>query len=260
MKVTNWRKKLAAAIVAAGIWVPGVAEAANIVVPDGDFGTYSVPSRGYAYAADPLGAYRPTSPWVDDLSHNSGNYIQDNGSSNWLYNTTYATAYNRATPRSDSQAMHGLARYSAQVLTGAGTTFEAGQTYTLTVWAQDDRPIPAVLPNTTQFPTGVFMYLFDGSAPFSDATALAKITHDGSVINDRPPSMSAADSKNNWTLLTLPSYTPTPDMVGKPIGIGFFVRRGTAIDDVSLSSVPEPGSIILVGMSGLTLLGLRRRR
>lgn len=259
MKVTNWRKKLTASIVAAGIWVPGLAQAANINVPDGDFGTYSVPSRGYAYAADPLGAYRPTSPWVDDLSHNSGNYIQDNGSSNWLYNTAYATTNNRATPRSDSQAMHGLARYSAQVLTGLGSTFEAGQTYTLKVWAQDDRPTPLVPPNTSQFPTGVFMYLFDGSAPFDDATALAKITHEGSAINDRPPSMTAADSKNNWTELTL-SYTPTGGAIGKPIGVGFFVRRGTAIDDVSLSSVPEPTSIILVGLSGLTLLGLARRR
>jgi len=259
MKVTNWRRKLTAAIVAAGIYVPGVAYGANINVPDGDFEAYQVPSRNYAYAAGPLGAYRPTSPWVDDLDHNSGSYIQDNGSSNWLYNTTYATDYRRATPRSDSQAMHGLARYSAQVLTGPGTTFEAGLTYTLKVWAQDDRPIPIVAPNTNGFPTGVFMYLFDGSQPFLEATALATILHDGSVINDRPPSMSAADSKNNWTELSL-SYTPTGNAIGKPIGIGFFVRRGTAIDDVSLSAVPEPGSVILVGLSGVAFLGLRRRR
>jgi hypothetical protein len=103
------------------------------------------------------------------------------------------------------------------------------------------------------------MYLFDGSAPFEDATALAKILYSGDVINDRPPSMTALDSKNNWTPLSL-GYTPIAEVVGKPIGIGFFIRRGTAIDDVSLTAVPEPASIILVGMTGVTLLVVRRRR
>ena len=100
MKVTNWRRKIVAAIVAAGIYVPGVAHAVNIPVLDQDFETYSVPSWNYAYATGPKGAYRPASAWVDDLGHNSGNYFEDNASSNYLYNTTYANAYGRGTPRS----------------------------------------------------------------------------------------------------------------------------------------------------------------
>ena len=95
MKITNWRKKLAAAIVAAGIMVPGVARAGVITVPDADFKTFDVTNSpaltSYAYAnySSGKGPYRTgdpntASPWVDDLGHNAGNYIQDSGRSNWL--------------------------------------------------------------------------------------------------------------------------------------------------------------------------------
>src|SRR5262245_48203227 len=123
MKVTNWTKKLSAAIVAAGIWVPGVAQAINIPLGDPSFETYVVPARGYAYAADPLGAYRvnpaPLSAWVDDLDSPVG-YTQDNGVSNWLYSSAYAEATTftkRPAPRTGNQAMHGLFNYSAQETT-----------------------------------------------------------------------------------------------------------------------------------------------
>jgi hypothetical protein len=254
MKVTNWRKKIAAAILAAGIWTPGVASAINIPVPDGDFEAYDVAPHGnFAYAiagGSYTGAYRPTSPWVDDKDHFSGAYIQDNASSNYLYNVAYANASGRGTPRAGGDtAMHGLHRYSAQVLTGQ--TFEAGQTYTLSAWAQDD-----ISEASTE---GVFMYLFDGSSTFSEATALAMVLYDDSAINDRTAGMSSLDSQNNWTPISL-TYTPTGNAIGKPIGVGFFLRRGSAIDDVTLSSVPEPTSVLLVGMSGLAVLGMRRRK
>src|SRR6476660_2769396 len=125
MKVTNWCRKLSAAIVAAGIWVPNVAHAANIPLGDPSFENYVVPARGYAYAADPNGAYRPTSAWVDDLDSPPG-YTQDNASSNWIYNLTYgesSSAHRRAAPRTGNQAMHTLGHYNAQV---TGAVFEAG--------------------------------------------------------------------------------------------------------------------------------------
>ena len=43
MKVTNWTKKLSAAIVAAGIWVPGLAYATSIPLGDPSFEVYTVP-------------------------------------------------------------------------------------------------------------------------------------------------------------------------------------------------------------------------
>lgn len=258
MRVTNWKKKIVAAILAAGIYVPCSVYATPIPVPDANFEAYdpSPHNGGFAYAAagggsgSYTGAYRPTSPWVDDLDHFSGAYIQDNTVSNYLYDTVYANAGGRPTPHSADAAMHGLAKYTAQVL--PGQVFEAGKTYTLSVWAQDRV--------STTFSKGLYMYFFDGSAPFLEATVLQNTFHDGPAIPDRTAAMTSAESQANWVQLSSGPFTPGPAAVGKPIGIGFFLRRGTAIDDVSLDVVPEPASVILVGLSGLTLLGLRRRQ
>ena len=76
MKITNWCKKLSAAIAAAGIWLPSMAYAqVNIPLGDPSFEAYVVPAIGYAYADD----YRPTSAWVDDPDSPPG-YTQDNDS------------------------------------------------------------------------------------------------------------------------------------------------------------------------------------
>ena len=90
MKVTNWCKSLRVALLAGGVWIPGAAYAQNIPLGDPSFEDYVVPAAvGYAYAADPFGAYRPASAWVDDLDSPSG-LGQDNNDSNWLYNADYA--------------------------------------------------------------------------------------------------------------------------------------------------------------------------
>lgn len=250
MKVTKWWKKLAAAIVAAGIWVPSAAYAVNIPVGDPSFETYVVPSRGYAYATGSLGTYRPASPWIDDQDFNlPPDYVQDDAKSNWLYNTAYANANGRGTPRTGDQAMHGFAHYSSQEL---ASVFEAGKTYTLSVWAQNSV-------NPRAFPMGVFMYLFDGNVTFSDANALSKGLY--TSINQRTAGMTPEQSQANWSQITLThTVQPGAPEIGHPIGVGFFLRRGTAIEDVTLSAVPEPASVILVGLGGLSLLGLRRRR
>jgi hypothetical protein len=260
MKVTNWWKKLSAAIVAAGIFVPSVGYAITIPVGDASFETYPVPAVNYAYAKDPAGAYRPTSPWVSNMDSpdpappgpTGGQYTEDVHVSNYLYNTAYANPNNRPTPRTLDQAMHGFAQYSSQDL--PGVTFEAGKTYTLSVWAQND--------TSNNFSKGVFLYLYNANLPFSDANAIEGAGAPAqTAINTRTAGMTSAQSQANWSLLSI-SHTVAigaPE-VGAPLGIGFFVRRGTAIDDVSLDVVPEPTTVILVGMGGMTLLGLRRRR
>src|SRR5438128_1411866 len=103
MKVTNWWKKLSAAIVAAGIFVPSVGYAITIPVGDASFETYQVPAVNYAYAKDPAGAYRPASPWVSNMDSpdpappgpTGGQYTEDVHLSNYLYNTAYANPNNR---------------------------------------------------------------------------------------------------------------------------------------------------------------------
>src|SRR4029079_11908049 len=95
---------------------------------------------GYAYAAATAEAplpYRPTSAWVDDLNSPAG-YTQDDFDSNWLYTAAYRetrATHRRAAPRTGVQAMHGLFNYNAQVTT---SVFEAGKSYTFSVWAQGD--------------------------------------------------------------------------------------------------------------------------
>jgi hypothetical protein len=233
-------------LVAAGVLLVNVSYAASIPLGDPSFDNYGVPASGYAYAD----AYRPTSAWVDDLDNPPG-YTQDNSSSNWLYNATYAesTTYTRrAAPRTGVQAMHGLGRYSAQE---TSAVFEAGKTYTFSIWAQNDVDL-----NESN---GLFMYIFDGTVPFSDGNALKSSLY--TAINARGAAMTAAESQANWTSLSI-SHTVlsgAPE-IGHPVGVGFYARKDTSVDDASLSSVvPEPGTVILVGLAGLSLLAVRRR-
>src|SRR5215212_6817868 len=166
MKVTNWRRKLIASLVAGGTLAPGIGYALDIPLGDPSFENYVVPaSPGYAYAVPPNGSYRPTSPWVDDLDSPPG-FLQDAGSSNWIYDANYAetgSATNRRpAPRTGNQAMHGLdGNYNAQEL---ANVFEADKTYTFSLWGQNDVETGAT--------NGFGLYIFDGNVPFSAANAL----------------------------------------------------------------------------------------
>jgi hypothetical protein len=223
MKINNWPRKIAAALVAAGLWLPATAYAFDILLEDPSFENYVVPAVGYAYSNE----YRPTSAWVDDLDSPAG-YFEDDGSSHWLYNAAYAedpTNSRRAAPRTGDQAMHGLANYSAQETIGV---FEAGRTYRFSLWAQNDE----VLDHTS----GVFLYIFDAQEPFSEANALAATVV--TEINDRLPGMTAAQSAANWTHISV-SHTVAPDgpEIGHQVGVGFFARRDSAVDDATLTDV-----------------------
>jgi hypothetical protein len=246
MKVRNWLRKIPAALFAAGIFVPGLAYAVDHPLGDPSFESFVVPAIGYAYAD----TYRPTIPWVDDLDNPPG-YTQDNAASNWLYNSTYAEVPNnsrRAAPRTGNQAMHGLFNYTAQE---TSVVFEANRTYTFSLWAQNDE----ILNDTN----GLFMYIFDGTVAFSDANALAgSLT---TAIPQRTAGMTAAQSQANWTQVSI-SHTVSPGApeIGNPVGVGFFARRDTAVDDATLTSVPEPASVVLAGLGGVAALRLRRRR
>ena len=221
---------------------------------DPSFEDYTVPARGYAYAADPLGAYRPTSPWVSNLDSPPG-YTQDVSPSNWIYNLAYGESsalHRRAAPRTGNQAMHGFGYYNAQE---SSEVFVLGNTYTFSIWAQGDI-------DATATSSGVFLYIFDGSVPFSDANSLASqlFTSGAGDFLNRGPAMTAAESQANWTQISL-SHTVLPGApeIGHTVGVGFFIRADGALDDAMLSVVPEPTTGMLLGLGGLAFLARRRR-
>jgi hypothetical protein len=253
MKINNWCKHLAGALLAAGIWVPNACYGVNIPLGDASFEDYVVPAAvGYAYANE----YRPTSAWIDDLDSPPG-YTQDNASSNWLYNAAYAetgsAARKRPAPRTGDQAMHGIGHYNAQE---TGAVFEAGRIYTFSVWAQGDD-------DSTLSTSRVFLYIFDASLPFSEANSLIfqRFAPDTGDFANRAVGMSQAQSQANWTQISL-SHTVQPGAaeIGHPVGVAFWAAADGAVDDATLTSViPEPATLVLVGLGGVALLAARRR-
>ena len=245
MKVGNWTKKLAGAILAAGIWIPSVAFAANIPLGDASFEDFVVPSSGYAYAD----TYRPTSAWIDDADMAG----QDDANSNWLYDTSYDNT-RRPTPRTGNQAMHGFGYYSGQE---TNAVFEADKIYRFSVWAQGDSDADG---NTSR----VWMYIYDGSVPFSEPNSLsfARYAPDTGDFANRVDGSTAAESQANWTKITLShSVLAGAPEIGNPVGVAFWGAGDSAVDDASLSvvDIPEPTTVVLVGLGGVLLLGSRRR-
>jgi hypothetical protein len=151
--------------------------------------------------------------------------------------------------------MHGLFNYNAQE---TSAVFEANTTYSFSMWAQGDI-------DASGSSSRVFLYMFDGLVPFSEANSLIfqRFAPDTGDFVNRGPRMSPEASQANWQQITL-NYTVAPGspVIGHPVGVAFWVADDGAVDDASLTStgVPEPSTVILVGIGGLTLLGLVRRR
>ncbi len=84
----------------------------------------------------------------------------------------------------------------------------------------------------------VWLYLFNGSVPFSEANSLTFKMFQGGPGGDfanRGPSMTAIQSKANWTMITLThTVYPGDPAIGQPVGVGFYARRDAAIDDATL--------------------------
>jgi hypothetical protein len=259
MKIGNWFKSVPAILVGAGLWIPNVAYGVNIPLADSSFEDYVVPAAGFAYANQ----YRPTSGWVDDLDSPPG-YTQDDATSNWLYNAAYgesSATSRRPAPRTGNQAMHGFTQYSAQE---TPAVFEAGKTYTFSIWAQGD--IDATIAPGSAGSSRVFLYIFDGSQNFSEANSLTfkRYAPDTGDFINRDPLWTAAQSQAAWRQISL-SYDVLAGspVVGKPVGVGFWSAQDNALDDATLTmlpTVPEPATALLLGAGGLALVVVGRRR
>lgn len=238
MRVTNWRKKIYASLITAGLLAPQAVFAVDIPLGDAGFETYLVPSYGYAYS----NIYRPDSAWIDDQDNPSEGRNQDDGDSNWLYNNAYgesAPPSIRPTPRTGAQAMHGLNNYSTQEV---ASVFEAGKTYTFSIYVQGDE-------NPVFHDDHAWLYIYNGGQPFSETTSL-KFAEFRSprVVNgesnpsapvgfvNRPVGASSALSKALWRQVSVSHtvHNNAPE-IGQTIGVGFFGRRDVAFDDAKLT-------------------------
>jgi hypothetical protein len=248
MKITNWTRNAAIAIASrkgvknlnrfvAGAVVGGVlvlngaaADAAplNHSIDEASFDDMTLGSSNYAYISS-LSGY----PWTST-------------SNSWLYNSDYAAgSTQQPTPLSAPNAVHLADGNIYQVI---GDAFVSGRSYALSAWIHYDID-PFVGDNFG-------LRLFDGtSGTFAGAQVFASQDYIlGTDFQD----------DGNWQQMTL-SFTAGASADGKPIGIYLGPEAQAnriSVDDVTLTSIPEPGSVALwgAGAGSVVLWQLVRRR
>ncbi len=243
MKILNFRRAVASALAAGGLFLSGSAAlAVNHAVGDPSFEEIGLGELDYYYFQGP-----PNSPfWTKKGPGSVGN--------NAAYNLNYATetSPNTPDPRTGDQAVDGEGAYNFQVLTD---TFVAGRTYTYTAYTQ------GWLGNTSDANDRFWMYFFggtggDGGSPPADLDndSLVRVTfHQDGTLNPGDPVGDGTGAKGvlpfsgfnrsadaEWTLVGL-TYTATAADAGKRIGLGFWANELGAVDDIALTSITMPG-------------------
>jgi hypothetical protein len=256
MKI-NLRKATASVLTAAGLlWGASTASAVDHAVGDPSFEQIGLGALDYYYFTGP-----PNSPF---WRRKSG------GSINAAYNTNYATVTspNTPDPRTGNQAVDGEGAYDYQVL---NDVFVAGRTYTYTAYTQGWGN------NVSDSSDRFWMYLFagtgvDGGSPpgsLDGGSLIRAAWHSNGVIDNVFKTGAGAheflpftgfnrNAGSAWTQVGV-SYTATLADDGKRIGIGFWANELGAVDDIGLSSIPEPSTVFLAA-AGVTASGLLRRR
>lgn len=213
MKISNWCRKAALSLIAAGSVSPAAIAAVNIPIGDPSFEAFPISTASpagsqYAYANQ----YRPTSAWISRIDDNiNGANFQDGGphASNWIYTSAYAelvvsnpnggasnpggiAAGKRPAPRTGNQALHGRGHFNGQELSPSTAVFEAGKQYTFSIYAQGDS-------NAEIFSAGwqsrVFLYIYDATIPFrnpavphfeayTNPDAFTALTYDPSLYDE----------------------------------------------------------------------------
>ena len=266
MKISKWTGKVVAAIAAehgktkalkrlmAGAVVGGSltlgAGAANAqtshAIQDSSFDDRDLTVEGNAFGGGHYAYLNNLAnyPWV---MHLGAHPVTGGNTSAWLYNTAYGNNQDEVTPLSPQNALHMADKNVYQVL---ADTFEAGRSYTLSAFVGNQTGQPDDVSG------GFGLRIFDGTGgAFSSAAVLASANY--SLGN------GYADD-NTWHEITV-SYTAMFADQGKPIGVYLGPEswaNNISVDNVTLTSVPEPGSVALLGAGAgsVVLWQLVRRR
>lgn len=240
MRILNFRRAVAAALAAGGLFVGGSSAAAQTVhdVPDASFEEIGLGELDYYYFQGP-----PNSPFWTKGANSAGN--------NAVYNTLYATDSEPSVPdpRTGDQAVDGEGAYNFQILED---TFVAGRTYTYSMYTQGHD-----VEDTNQVNFRLWLYFFvgigaEGDQPVSsfDNDSLVRVTfhQDGTLLANDPNGVGSGakgvlpftgfnkSSGSDWTQVGL-TYTATAEDEGKRIGLAFWANEFGAVDDVALTSV-----------------------
>ena len=215
------------ALATGGLCLAMGAGASGLTVPDASFEDHNIDAHklstgatvDYAYSDDGGG-------WIDGYSPSAANgesawtSRESGGAGAWIYNSAYASASNRSTPRTGDQAISGASAYTYQTLTD---TFQPNTEYTFSIHAAQPG-------GTGRF----FLYIADGAVVTdggddADNLSFAEINFDHSGNPD----------PTDWVQYSVKHTTGSVGSeIGSPIGISFWSSGNVYFDDVAVDTGP----------------------
>ena len=117
---------------------------------------------------------------------------------------------------------------------------------------------PSVTSNLTQsftLPAAGTLSFWEFSESGGSAFDMASV-----LVNGTQEYLSDGDSAGDWRQVSIDVPAGNVDVDFQFVASGVVERVGWYIDDVSVSAIPEPSALSLVGFAGLGLLGIRRRK